>query len=135
MDVIISESKEILEEEVLLLYKANAWSAADKPKELMNALLHSHTLVTARSGGKLVGLGNAISDGYLVVYFPHLLVHPDFQGKGVGKKIMNRMSEVYNGFHMQMLTADKEAVDFYQRMGFEKAGDTQPMWVYQGNEH
>lgn len=38
----------------------------------MAALRDSHSLAIARIGGNLVGLGNAISDGHLVAYYPHL---------------------------------------------------------------
>ena len=86
-------------------------------------------------GNKLIGLGNAISDGYLVVYYPHLLVHPHYQGKGIGKMIIEKMQEKYGNFHMQMLTADGKVIDFYQKAGFVKAGKTQPMWIYKGDEH
>ena len=82
-----------------------------------------------------MGLGNAISDGHLVVYYPHMLVHPDYQRQGIGKKMMLAMQTRYSGFHQQMLTADGGAVDFYRALGFERAGKTQPMWIYAGSEH
>jgi GNAT superfamily N-acetyltransferase len=121
--------------EVVALYRANGWSAANKPQQLIAALRGSHTLVTARKEGWLVGLGNAISDGHLVVYYPHLLVHPDFQGRGIGRRLMQTMQEVYCGFHQQMLTADADAVAFYRSQGFERAGRTEPMWIYAGDDH
>ncbi|MCD1650362.1 MAG: GNAT family N-acetyltransferase [Marinobacter sp.] len=135
MEVKVELNGSIREQEVIALYRSNQWSSADKPEQLMSALRGSHTLVTARVGGELVGLGNAISDGSLVVYYPHLLVHPDHQGKGVGRKIVEAMQRVYGGFHQQMLTADGKAIKFYKAMGFERAGKTEPMWVYSGNEH
>ncbi len=135
MNIKIKESKEINQEEVVALYRANQWSSADKPDELFNALKNSHTLVTARDDGRLIGLANAISDGYLMVYYPHMLVMPQYQGQGVGHLIMAKMQEKYRDFHMQMLTADGKAIDFYQKVGFEKAGKTQPMWIYKGDEH
>ncbi|WKN31600.1 GNAT family N-acetyltransferase [Porifericola rhodea] len=135
MAVQLSEDRNPDREKVLELYRANQWSAADKPEALYQALTHSHSLITAWEGKRLLGLGNAISDGHLVVYFPHLLVHPDFQGKGIGKMIMQRMEEKYAHLHMQMLTADRASVNFYQKCGFQKAGDTLPMWKYQGKEH
>lgn len=135
MNITLIESKEIDREQIIALYKANGWSAAHKPTALYNALINSHSLVTAWDQNRLIGLGNAISDGHLVVYYPHLLVLPDYQGKGVGHAIVARMQEKYQGFHMQMLTADGQAIDFYKKVGFQKAGETQPMWIYQGNEH
>jgi ribosomal protein S18 acetylase RimI-like enzyme len=135
MAVKIKLNDQIEEAEVITLYRLNQWSSADKPKQLMQALLHSHSLVTARIEGQLVGIGNAISDGYLVVYYPHMLVHPDCQRQGVGRKMMAAMQTVYAGFHQQMLTADGAAIAFYESLGFERAGKTEPMWIYAGNEH
>lgn len=135
MDITLSEHRDIEPEEIIDLYRANEWSSADKPVELCNALSDSHSLITAWDNERLVGLGNAISDGHLVVYYPHLLVHPDYQGKGIGKMIMDKMQEKYGSFHMQMLTADGEATEFYKKMGFSRAGHTEPMWIYKGSEH
>jgi hypothetical protein len=50
-------------------------SAALKPTELFNALMSSHSLVSAWDSDLLVGLGNAISDGLLVVYYWQLTFH------------------------------------------------------------
>lgn len=135
MQITLSETRDLNIDEVVALYKANQWSAAEKPQTLFNALLHSHTLISAWDNDKLVGIGNAISDGYLVVYYPHLLVHPDYQGKGIGHQIVAKMQEKYASFHMQMLTADGKAIDFYKKNGFERAGQTEPMWMYNGDEH
>jgi len=135
MNIKVKEIKIIKKESILELYKANHWSSADKPELLYKALINSDTLITAWDGNRLVGLGNAITDGYLVVYYPHLLVHPDYQGKGIGKMMMERFQKKYGKFHQQTLTADKEAVEFYNKCGFEKAGATQSMWIYHGHEH
>jgi len=119
--ITLSETREINLEDILILYKANEWSSANKPNELYNGLLNSETLITAWEDTKLVGLGNAISDGFLTVYYPHLLVLPDYQGKGIGKMIVDKMQEKYSHFHMQMLTADGKAVDFYKKKWFRKS--------------
>ena len=135
MDIEIKETKEINIEKIIKLYKANKWSSAEKPDLLYKALMNSDSLITAWDGNRLVGLGNAISDGYLVVYYPHLLVHPDYQGKGIGRMIVDKFQKKYGNFHQQLLTADGKAIDFYRKCGFEKAGSTQSMWIYQGDEH
>ncbi|OYT96249.1 MAG: GNAT family N-acetyltransferase [Pseudomonas sp. PGPPP3] len=135
MTVDISLDDAIDEAEVLALYQANQWSSADKPQQLLAALRNSHSLVTARRDGRLLGLGNAISDGHLVVYYPHMLVHPEVQGQGIGRLLMNALQTRYAGFHQQMLTADGRAIAFYEGLGFSRAGHTQSMWIYAGSEH
>ena len=135
MEIVLTDTRNITADQILPLYEANAWSAAQKPDLLLNGLINSHSLITAWDGDILVGLGNAISDGHLVVYYPHLLVLPSYQGKGIGHLIMDKMQEIYRDFHMQMLTADCKAIDFYKKVGFERAGQTEPMWIYTGGDH
>jgi GNAT superfamily N-acetyltransferase len=130
-----SETRDLTLESVVALYQANKWSSAQKPTLLHKALVESHSLVTAWDGTRLIGLGNAISDGYLVVYYPHLLVLPEYQGRGLGKELMRQLMARYEGFHQHMLVADGGALDFYRKWGFERAGKTEPMWIYAGHDH
>ena len=135
MNTQILAQKEFSEKEVLEIYQKNFWSAAEQPDLLFKALKNSDRLVLAYLDERIVGLGNAISDGYLVVYYPHLIVHPDFQGQGIGSLIVQYLQNQYSGFHQQMLTADARAIAFYEKNGFKKASNTQSMWIYQGTDH
>jgi len=135
MAITYRETGEVEFEQVLALYRALRWSSADKPRELEQALRNSHSLVTAWDGPRLVGLGNAISDGALVVYYPHMLVRPEYQGRGIGREIVRRLMARYAGFHQHILVADGGAIEFYRKCGFERAVHTEPMWVYAGTEH
>lgn len=78
----------------------------------------------------LLGLANAIPDGHLVVYLPHLLVHPDCHRLGIGRKLMTAMLQKCADFHQIMLTADGNSARFYEALGFAKAGSTVPIWIY-----
>lgn len=130
-----TEDRELPLDQLIALYRANDWSSAEKGEVLRNALRGSHSLITAWSGDRLIGLGNAISDGLLVVYYPHLIVLPEFQGQGVGSEIVRRLKKKYESFHMHMLVADGKAIDFYKKCGFERAGKTESMWIYAGRDH
>ena len=133
--IVYSEARDIPLDALLRLYSANEWSSANKPNELHDALMNSHSLLTAWDGVRLVGLGNAISDGHLVVYYPHLLVDPEYQGKGIGSELMRRLKAIYEGFHQHVLIADGRAIDFYRKCGFTRAGKTESMWIYSGQDH
>lgn len=135
MEIEITINSKIEENEVVALYRLNGWSSADKPDKLIPALENSHTLVVARVDGDLVGIGNSISDGHLVVYYPHILVHPEYQRLGIGRKIMAKMNSIYGDFHQQILAADGEAINFYKSLGFVRAGETESMWIYDGADH
>jgi len=133
--VVYREDARPTQDAILALYQSVQWSSARKPELLHKALLASHALVTAWIDDQLVGLGNAISDGYMVVYFPHMVVHPAHQGKGIGTELMRRLMARYRGFHQQSLIADGRAIDFYRKLGFTRAGATEPMWIFDGHEH
>ena len=135
MNVEIKLDDNLEESEVVALYEANGWTSAEKPEQLLKALRGSHSLVNARIDSKLVGIGNAISDGHLVVYYPHLLVHPNYQGQGIGSTMMRSLQSRYSDFHQQILTADGKAIEFYEQLGFSRAGQTESMWIYSGTEH
>ena len=119
---------------LLELYRANEWSAADKPEVLGRAIANSEFVVSAWDADQLVGLGNAISDGHLVVYYPHLLVAPAYQGRGIGRQLVAMLRQRYAGFHQQVLVAEGEAIAFYEKCGFVQAGRTCSMWIYQGGD-
>jgi ribosomal protein S18 acetylase RimI-like enzyme len=130
-----SDKRDLPRDGLIALYRANEWSSAEKPELLHQALVASHSLFSAWDGAKLVGLGNAISDGFLVVYYPHLIVLPEYHGRGVGTELMRRLMARYAGFHQHMIVADGRAIDFYRKCGFEKAGETEAMWIYAGHDH
>ncbi|MEM7375187.1 MAG: GNAT family N-acetyltransferase [Bacteroidota bacterium] len=133
--MILRRDKQLDQAQVLSLYQANQWSSAKHPEALMAALANSHAVVTAWEGDRLVGLGNVITDGHLVAYYPHLLVHPDRQGQGIGRKIIEELQTEFQGFHQQILVSEAPAIPFYEKCGFKKAEDTQSMWIYLGEDH
>lgn len=128
------QSKDIAKDAVVGLYRIVGWSSAKKPDQLYRGLTNSDSLVTAWDGPQLVGLANAISDGLLVVYYPHLVVHPDYQGRGIGRELMNQLWKRYKGFHQHSVLADKGAVGFYKKCGFDLS-ICPAMWIYEGDDH
>lgn len=65
----------------------------------------------------LVGYINAFSDG-LNAYMQYFCVHPDFQRRGVGRVLMEKMTERLAGHERITLTAVEEALGFYIKAGF-----------------
>ncbi|MCG6134872.1 MAG: GNAT family N-acetyltransferase [Nostoc sp. LLA-1] len=120
--------------QVINLYAQCGWSSAEKPEQLLLALGNSHTVISAWHQNLLIGLGNAISDGALVVYYPHLLVLPSYQNRGIGREILKRLQSRYINFHQQILLAINNAVPFYEKLGFQHSQGVKPMWIYDGND-
>lgn len=122
-----SDTRDLPRDKILALYKANHWGVADRPEALHKGLINSDYVVTAWDRDRLVGLGNAISDGHLVVYYPHLLVHPNYHKRGIGKELVKRLADHYQNFHQRILVSEHHAIKFYQKCGFERADPKIPM--------
>lgn len=133
-EVELRDRGELPRDQVIALYRDCGWSSAEKPDHLITALANSHTVISAWHAGTLVGLGNAISDGALVVYYPHLLVQPAFQRRGIGRRIIEALQNRYAGFHQQVLLAVKDATEFYRQCGFNNAHSVEPMWIYEDSD-
>lgn len=81
-------------------------------------MLNSSGVISAWDGGRLIGLMNCLSDGTLTAYFHCLLVHPDYQGQGIGRELVRLMFDRYSDCVRKVLIADNAEVDFYKKLGF-----------------
>ena len=121
-------------QQVVNLYSQCEWSSASKPDALLLALANSQTVISAWHQNSLIGLGNAISDKALVVYYSHLLVLPSYRNMGIGREIVKRLQSRYIDFHQQILLAIDSAVPFYEKLGFEHSQGVKPMWIYDSSD-
>jgi GNAT superfamily N-acetyltransferase len=133
-EIELRENSILPPEQVIYLYSQCGWSSANKPEKLLFALSNSETVISAWNKDILVGLGNAISDGALVVYYPHLLVLPAYQRCGIGREIIHRLKQKYSDFHQQILLSVDNATSFYEKVGFRLADDVKPMWIYDDSD-
>jgi GNAT superfamily N-acetyltransferase len=131
-DIEYRATKDLPRDGVLVLYGACRWTCAEAPDQLMAALAGSHTVISAWDRSRLVGVGTAITDGSLVVYYPHLLVHPDYQRRGIGRGIVKRLTTPYQHCQQHVLLSDGETLAFYRECGFGEPQGVRPMWIYSG---
>jgi ribosomal protein S18 acetylase RimI-like enzyme len=69
-------------------------------------------------GDRLVGAGRALADGADCAYLCDVAVHPEFQGRGLGKAIITRLVELSSRHKKIILYANPGAEGFYQKLGF-----------------
>ncbi|MEL7115755.1 MAG: GNAT family N-acetyltransferase, partial [Pseudomonadota bacterium] len=55
------------------------------------ALAASLYAVSAMDGDRLVGIGRLVGDGAVYVFLEDIIVHPDYQGQGVGRLIVEHL--------------------------------------------
>ena len=102
------------------LFNLVAFWASDRTLEdLQTALDHSDPIVTAWDGTTLIGFARATSDGVYRATIWDVVVDPNYQGAGIGRKLVQtlithpRLSRVER---IYLMTTNQQA--FYERIGF-----------------
>ena len=90
------------------------------PKELEKAFLNSKFMCFVYLNNTLVGVGRALADGVDCSYLCDIAVHPEYQGLGLGKKIVRKLVELSAGHKKIILYANPGKEGFYSKFGFLK---------------
>lgn len=104
------------------LFDTTGWNLEYQLDEdrLYEAIQHSWCAVSAFHDDLLVGFGRAISDGVLHAMIVDLIVHPNYQGQGIGSRILNEFVEQcrLSGVRDIQLFCAKGKAGFYEKNGF-----------------
>jgi ribosomal protein S18 acetylase RimI-like enzyme len=88
------------------------------PESLKIAFTNSRFACLAYRAGTIVAAGRAVSDGIDCSYICDLAVHPDFQGAGLGRTVVEKLLELSSGCRKILLYAVPGKEAFYKRFGF-----------------
>jgi ribosomal protein S18 acetylase RimI-like enzyme len=91
-----------------------------KPDELKLAFGNSMYKCFVFESDLLIGAGRAIADGIDCAYLCDIAVHPDFQGRGLGRDIAMKLKELAAGHKKIILYANPGTEPFYRRLGFRR---------------
>lgn len=126
------DNKSIIDLEQLQdLFKQAAFWAKDRDIEEMKiAIANSNPTITVWDRDRLIGFARATSDGIYRATIWDVVIHPDYQGAGLGRKLVqtviahplvNRVERIY------LMTTHQQR--FYERIGFEE-NQTTTMVLY-----
>ena len=90
-------------------------------EELIQAVYNSQFIVAAYDSKQLVGFGRVVSDGVLHAMIYDMIVHPSYQGQGIGTKILTALVVKCLEAHIrdiQLFSAIGKYA-FYEKNGFE----------------
>ncbi|WRH66782.1 MAG: GNAT family N-acetyltransferase [Planktothrix sp. GU0601_MAG3] len=103
------------------LFKIAAFWAKDRsPEDLKIAIENSEPVVTVWDYEQMIGFARATSDGIYRASIWDVVIHPNYQGSGLGRKLvqtvlshpkMCRVERIY------LMTTHQQK--FYERIGFE----------------
>ena len=120
---------EFSEQDLKDLFLSVEWSSGHFPDKLVVAMKNFKTVISAWDGNKLVGMICAMDDGIMNAYVHYLLVRPEYQGKGIGKVLVDKVHEIYKDYLRIVVVAYNEELAFYEHCGFKKADDASPMFI------
>ena len=108
------------------LFQAAAFWAQDRGiEDLEIAIANSDPVISVWDQGRMIGFARATSDGVYRATIWDVVIHPDYQGAGLGRKLvetvlthpkMNRVERVY------LMTTHQQR--FYERIGFQLNAST-----------
>jgi GNAT superfamily N-acetyltransferase len=104
------------------LRQANGWPVLDS-SVYERAAAHSLFAVSAVVNGEVVGAGRITGDGALWAYIQDMLVLPEYQGRGIGRRLMEELLAFLErtapkGCNIALVAAPGKS-GFYAKFGFE----------------
>ena len=93
-----TDEKIFTQEQVQQLFLSVNWISGKYPERLYKALMNSSTVLTVWDGDRLVGLTRVLDDTEMLAQIHYVLVHPEYQGKGIAGKMIEYVKEKYKDF-------------------------------------
>ena len=109
--------------QVVELYQSVGWNNyITDTTRLIEGINNSNYVIGAYDGESLVGLLRVISDENTIAYVQDILINPNYQRKGIGKKLLALFLIKYTHVRQIVLTCDKETTTehFYNSVGFKE---------------
>jgi len=112
------------------LYMGTGWNDEYRlsPEAIARALANSWYSVSAYDGDQLVGYGRILTDGVMHAMIYDLIVAPDYQGRGIGSSILDRLVRKCSetGIYDVQLFCARGKTEFYEKHGFVSRPDDAP---------
>ena len=110
-------------DEFIYLWES-VWGNAPTKEQIELALTNSIYVVSVYDRGKVAAMARMIGDMGLCYYIKDVVVHPDYQKKGIGRLLINELlnfikSNGISGTEIFVeLCAMPDKIPFYEKFGF-----------------
>jgi aralkylamine N-acetyltransferase len=90
------------------------------PEEIQSAFKKSSVVRFAYFNNVLIGFGRTVDDGKYYALIVDLVIHPEFQHKGIGSNILRHLKNSLEGYVFTTLTSAVGKEPFYEKQGWKK---------------
>ncbi|MDD4412981.1 MAG: GNAT family N-acetyltransferase [Oscillospiraceae bacterium] len=121
MNLVYYENRQVSANQIAELRRSVGWPGMEECYN--NPLMTSYYHIACYNKDRLVGYVDTVSNGLTDAYIQDLMVNPEYQGKGVGTKLINKMIDKLkenNIFMISVIYGNAELTPFYQRFGFNQ---------------
>lgn len=98
------------------------------PDALATVFANSMFACFVYAGERLAGAGRALADGLDCAYIADVAVHPEHQGRGLGRAIIRDLLERCQGHKKILLYANPGTEGFYASLGFLHLNTAMAIW-------
>ncbi len=91
-----------------------------QPEDIKNVFKKSSISCFIKDKSRVVGFGRTVDDGKYYALLVDVVVHPEYQTKGIGTQIVNELKSRLNGYNFITLTAAPNKEGFYEKLGWKK---------------
>ena len=129
MEITYKNTRNFSKKQLKELFLSVEWSSGEYPDKLVIAMRNFNCVYSAWYGDELVGLISAMDDGIMNAYINYLLVKPEYQLKGIGKNLVEKVKQHYTDYQRIAVITMMMESRFYEYCGFEKREDKVPLFI------
>lgn len=127
-----------VEEEIVNLYQSAGWWKDSYNQSRINELIKGSfvfAVVINSDSGDTIGMGRILSDGVSDAYIQDLVILPQYQGRGIGKKLVKILLDycLSRGILWIGLISEPGQDNFYLSLGFKPMDKYTPMKYQKGD--
>ena len=122
-DIVIQQEPRLAAEEFLAVLDRSGLGErrpVGSPERIAEMLAHANLIITAREAGKIVGVSRSVTDFAYCCYCSDLAVDRDYQGRGIGRRLLHATQAALHPEATLFLIAAPQAISYYEHIGMRR---------------
>ncbi|GAA3404929.1 GNAT family N-acetyltransferase [Paenibacillus hodogayensis] len=119
-DYLITDDKSKIDKQVVLDYLARSYWGSRRTPERISRSIDNSECYGVFHDGRQIGFARIVTDGATVFYLCDVFVLEDYQGQGIGKKLIETITGSERYEWMTGILGTRDAHGLYEQYGFER---------------